>query len=1594
MIDIQEQTSSPEPTATGHETPYVGLRPYERHEQDIFFGRHQDAQFLTDKVLSTKLTLLYAQSGLGKSSLLRALVIPKLEEEEDARVIYFDAWSGETPTADLKCALVEMADSMGIPDAGAGAPTLAELVLLIASYDRRPLIVILDQFEELLTSHGQTLDPLRKELGKLVRSSNLDAHILISLREEFLAALEPFRQEILTLFESTYSLANLDEKGIREAIELPAQAYNTRYESELLDRLMTDLKEISQAQASMPASQESPQIDLPLVQLVCSELWEEAQQQEEKKDKKQNQPTAESVTSDVKIVITGKLYDRLGGARKIIDNYVLKVMPEGFYDKIFTAKLFKYLAPPSGLKQSYSVTDLAEISGLKADRIREELERLGKQRILRTRQFQKEERFELQHDAFIRIVAPWRDEALCRCKQLRLTAIGIAIFSLAVVIGLGWYFSERQQKQIAIYNNTEKPLQGCETAASEQLGGLDITQQQNKKTPCETAFDHATSYSLWSRQDPERFDDLKNLLIKYQKVQPPFYGIQNSGLEFMVQPQKDDWPLTLHYSFLRDLDWYLFTDTWRELAKFFAESWCIPVPQSLRFIKEPEFPRQLVSLEGPDKDTTPLELKIETHEDKAFINKKFLTFAGLEFFEYFQKEWQLVEEVQSADPFYLVPRWSLAVWKVSGNTAIDGNGLPAFLLALELQKHPGLLLSSDAVEMLLRRVGDHYPHTVSEARAARGEKLRQDLIEWVKLGHPLSNLPNILDALANYQEANSQQAAEIVEADQQKTSVILPFHLNGPWPPSKAKAIPEEFAPAMEGSAGRQTNPGRIHHAYLQASSWLPPVKGPIRIYIGKDLERVWFPTGDIPISFQEHLATLRDEFYRRFGFQLPGVKFKSYVWDPTLEPNAFRIVIAADTDSTPIKLNKEADFNQLLKALQSGAEYFRRDLLSPDLVYELIESLPPSLHDWLYQSYSLTDLKILTRLVIAPEVEEPYEKEENRENSSTTIIPEQTLRHFEWLMGSLTFWSLIEDPMDGARLAEDLRATQKERFYSPRNVPTTTPLAVSIGKGVQALDAQRPKEAKRIFQQAILMDRNTAIDTFLALYVEHLQSKITREIDQACANPTNSRLSTEVRLNLEDILSQNAVNGQKTERQLTLCLYADHSNTPAERRNSLTQTLISKFGTPDDWPANEATWFGNQILRTYDPTYDDQKLVSHAKRFLKSGLQRQNRQQNATSFEILNKICSQSGPQNWCRQVMVELAEQIPSGYFPLYVADILSQGEKAEDQNLALSLLDNAKKNIDSIKATKEEKEWCRQYIKISRARALKRLGELGDIQKLAEAERNFAELSNSPWFNFEAYSSMIEILQIQERYSEAETLIDSALKKWPQDSNFYLNRFWNNLAQVDVKKAASTAQSIIEKVGKPKDPDTLFYAALGQILTGSGQWELAGRKFLETDHEYVDYVNMMLYAKLAGRAKEDALQLLKQRWNKIDSSTWSARQKGGDPMVWREMLIGYFMGEVPGKEIFTVLEDEGTFKDSDLNNLPLPRIGMLCEAYFYDAMLAKADGNLDRMRSRLQDVITTGKKNYFEYKMASYMLNTDNEWLQPKKSEEKIHGQEQAE
>ena len=81
----------------------------------------------------------------------------------------------------------------------------------------------------------------------------MDARVVISLREEFLAAIEPFRQEILTLFQSTYRLESLPAEEVRKAVINPAARFGGEVEPALADRLVADLSEVSSDGGPPPA---------------------------------------------------------------------------------------------------------------------------------------------------------------------------------------------------------------------------------------------------------------------------------------------------------------------------------------------------------------------------------------------------------------------------------------------------------------------------------------------------------------------------------------------------------------------------------------------------------------------------------------------------------------------------------------------------------------------------------------------------------------------------------------------------------------------------------------------------------------------------------------------------------------------------------------------------------------------------------------------------------------------------------------------------------------------------------------------------------------------------------------------------------------------------------------------------------------------------------------------------------------------------------------------------------------------------------------------------------------------------------------------
>src|SRR5689334_4438859 len=58
--------------------PYVGPRPFTEREERFFFGRAAEVEILTSLVIARRASLLFAQSGAGKSSLLMAGLTPRL----------------------------------------------------------------------------------------------------------------------------------------------------------------------------------------------------------------------------------------------------------------------------------------------------------------------------------------------------------------------------------------------------------------------------------------------------------------------------------------------------------------------------------------------------------------------------------------------------------------------------------------------------------------------------------------------------------------------------------------------------------------------------------------------------------------------------------------------------------------------------------------------------------------------------------------------------------------------------------------------------------------------------------------------------------------------------------------------------------------------------------------------------------------------------------------------------------------------------------------------------------------------------------------------------------------------------------------------------------------------------------------------------------------------------------------------------------------------------------------------------------------------------------------------------------------------------
>ncbi|WP_089945275.1 nSTAND1 domain-containing NTPase [Candidatus Entotheonella palauensis] len=425
-------------------SPYKGLQPYGREDQENFFGREVEKDILIGRILSHQLTLLYAATGAGKSSLLAAAVIPELEDlgGEDLDAVYHRSWLGNPTEAIRESIRQTLHRRKKIAEAdlpSLDGDTLTELLRQCEPYASEPLVLILDQFEELFRYHADQpyFPDVIAQLAQVMTDPSLPVAVVLSMREDFLAELSVFREDVPDLFANYYRLQKLTPAQAREAIVRPVArgAFGFAYEEALLDRLSRDLsgQEAVRPDVERPGRRPGtrPSIEGPQLQIVCNALWEQEHTNPDK-------------------IIRLATYERLGGAETIVHGYVEGIMrgwPRG--ERSLASRAFAFLVTENGAKMAYPENVLAQILNVKPHKLQPVLRKLNAARILRDEQRPDGLWYELYHDVIARIIRGW-NEAF-RERRQRLVKRGIVTLTAGFLLaaGLGLYQFYLQSKQQA-----------------------------------------------------------------------------------------------------------------------------------------------------------------------------------------------------------------------------------------------------------------------------------------------------------------------------------------------------------------------------------------------------------------------------------------------------------------------------------------------------------------------------------------------------------------------------------------------------------------------------------------------------------------------------------------------------------------------------------------------------------------------------------------------------------------------------------------------------------------------------------------------------------------------------------------------------------------------------------------------------------------------------------------------------------------------------------------------------------------------------------------------------------------------------------------
>ncbi|GGS84029.1 hypothetical protein GCM10010156_48370 [Planobispora rosea] len=272
----------------GDVRPYVGLRPYRESEHGLFFGRERESRDIATIWQATGLTVLYGTSGVGKTSLLHAGILPRIEAERAdvlpvARVSprRITASSPRVPGNPYVLALLS-AWSPGDHPSALVDLTVTEFLRRrperIDRYgDPLPVLAAIDQAEELFSGPVQQEEEREALLEQLARAveDHDGLHLLLSLREEHLAAVLPHERPLGHGSRARFHLRPLSRTAALDATTKPLERTGRSFAPGAAELLVDDLRIVTivddEGHTTTLALDAVEPVQL---QVVCSALWE------------------------------------------------------------------------------------------------------------------------------------------------------------------------------------------------------------------------------------------------------------------------------------------------------------------------------------------------------------------------------------------------------------------------------------------------------------------------------------------------------------------------------------------------------------------------------------------------------------------------------------------------------------------------------------------------------------------------------------------------------------------------------------------------------------------------------------------------------------------------------------------------------------------------------------------------------------------------------------------------------------------------------------------------------------------------------------------------------------------------------------------------------------------------------------------------------------------------------------------------------------------------------------------------------------------------------------------------------------------------